>query len=68
MIVLKSLRRTYRRMFPRYTTGPRRYRDPSADQLAIGGHQKEQSDAGIAAGPNAPVGYVKSYDDGRPRH
>lgn len=66
--MLKAFLRTYRRMFPRYSTGKRHDRDQSADQLALGGHQKDQSDINIASGPNAPVGYVKAYDEGRPKH
>ncbi len=66
--MLTSFRRTYRRMFPRYTTGRRTDRDQSADQLAIAGHQKEQSDSGMVNAPTAPAGYVKAYDEGRPRH
>jgi hypothetical protein len=51
-------------MFPRYETIEPNDRDPSADPLAL--HQREQ---GYTLVPGeAPVGYVRDYDDGRPTH
>ena len=43
--------------------------EPNVDAMAAawhGGQEKTGHDLGGDA--NAPVGYVKSYDEGRPRH
>ncbi len=54
-------------MFPRYRSGERHERDPSADPLGTTMHQKEQTDTGFVPGA-APVGHVRDYDEGRPKH
>ena len=55
-------------MFPRYRVTKPQDRHPSADALGATMHHKEtQADVTYVPGA-APVGYVKAYDEGRPKH
>ena len=64
--MLRFFRRTLRRVFPRYRTGGRNT-DPSSDQLGAAMGVKEQGyDNGVPGA--APTGYVRAYDEGRPKH
>jgi len=66
--VLTSVRRTYRRMFPRYRAAKPQERHPSSDAVGATMHQKEtQAEVTYVPGA-APVGYARTYDEGRPKH
>jgi hypothetical protein len=68
--VLRRFRKALHRVFPSDVTGEHLDDDPSGDARASATQVKGQSfgNTGDPVPGAVPPNYVKSYDEGRPRH